>query len=355
MMREKRALVLVIASLLGAGLAASPLAASEYTRGGTFILPAWDARGAALGGAATILIRDERSAYWNPANLVFLRSARITAGTMEPVPGLDDRYSIICAGIALFEKPPVIDTTGIRSAGLAPPARLDSSAAVPAGRVAGLDTALALAVAAARDTTLIRRTWGFGLIAAHLGLELAQGSSWSENTFGASAAFAPTRRTAVGVTVRVMRSATDAADADAWGAAFDAGVVEQVTQCLWLAVTGKNLLSHVRYPARTDTLDVSWNLAVAYRGLADRVSIECDAVVKYGVLNRLLAGVEVAVVPDLVYLLGGSDIRMSQDPRVIPSAGFATSYRFAEIALSESFDPESAFGRQTRVSISFFF
>jgi hypothetical protein len=103
MMRRRLALGLFIASAVGAGLGARA-GASEFSRGGTFILPAWDARGAALGGAATILIRDERSAYWNPANLVFLTSARITAGTMEPVPGLDDRYSILCAGIALFEK-----------------------------------------------------------------------------------------------------------------------------------------------------------------------------------------------------------------------------------------------------------
>jgi hypothetical protein len=100
---------------------------------------------------------------------------------------------------------------------------------------------------------------------------------------------------------------------------------------------------------------VSWSLAFAYRGLLDRVSIECDAVVKYGVLNRLLTGVEIAVVPDLLTLLAGSDIRMAQGPRMIPSFGLATAYRFAEVSLAESFDPENAFGRQTRVSMSFLF
>ncbi len=348
MMRRRLALGLFIASAVGAGLGARA-GASEFSRGGTFILPAWDARGAALGGAATILIRDERSAYWNPANLVFLTSARITAGTMEPVPGLDDRYSILCAGIALFEKGSGVDTTSAALIGLA------ALPGLPPDTTGGRDSSLALAIASSRDTTLIRKTWGFALSATHLGLNLAQGSSWNENTIGLSAAFAPTRRTAVGITVRMMKSSTGAVDADLWGAAFDAGVIEQVTDHVWLAVTAKNILSHVRYPQRTDTLDVSWSLAFAYRGLLDRISFECDAVVKYGVLNRLLTGVEIAVVPDLVFLLAGSDIRMSQGPRMIPSVGLATAYRFAEISLAESFDPENAFGRQTRVSMSFLF
>ena len=345
MMRRRLALGILIASVIAAGFA-PPARASEYTRGGTFILPAWDARGAALGGAATILVRDERSAYWNPANLVFLASARITAGTMEPVPGLDDRYSILCAGIALFEKQ-APDTGAVRT-----------SVAVPSSLVpdtTGRDSSRVLAVVSRGDTTLIRKTWGFAVSATHLGLDLAQGSSWNENTIGLSAAFAPTRRTALGLTVRMMKSSTGAADADSWGAALDAGVIEQVTRHVWLAVTAKNVLSHVRYPQRTDTLDVSWSLAFAYRGLLDRVSIECDAVVKYGVLNRLLTGVEIAVVPDLLTLLAGSDIRMAQGPRMIPSFGLATAYRFAEVSLAESFDPENAFGRQTRVSMSFLF
>jgi len=347
MMGRRLVFGILIASVLCAALG-PPAQASEFSRGGTFILPAWDARGAALGGAATILIRDERSAYWNPANLVFLASARITAGTMEPVPGLDDRYSIICAGIALFEKSPGADATGAGLTGL------PASPEIAVDTTGVADTSRAIA-AAGLDTTLIRKTWGFAVSATHLGLHLAQGSSWNENTLGLSAAFAPTRRTAFGVTVRMMKSSTDAADANSWGAAFDAGVIEQVTHHLWLAVTAKNVLSHVRYPHRTDTLDVSVNVAAAYRGLFDRISLECDAVVKYGVLNRLLTGVEIAAIPDLVFLLVGSDIRMSQEARVIPSFGLATSYRFAEIALSESFDPEGAFGRQTRVSMSLLF
>jgi hypothetical protein len=324
-----------VAIAIGAAWFVSTARAGEYSRGGTFILPGWDARGAALGGAATILIRDERSAYWNPANLTLLRSPRVSLGTMQPVPDLDNRYTILCAGMSFLEF-----TADGRE-----PSGLDSTVSADSARMAG---GMVLS-----EATVPRRRVAIAVCASHLGLDLAEGSSWNESTIGLAGAYAPTPRTSLGITIRWMKSWSDAADADSWGASFDAGAAERITEHAWLAVTGKNILSRVSYPERTDTLDATWSVALAYEDLLDRISIECDAVIKYGVINRFLAGMEVIVAPGLLSILGGVDVRLTEGERVIPSIGLATTYGFAEISLASSFDPQDAFGRLTRVSLSF--
>jgi len=335
-MRRSLALCSSLALLAAALGGAIPLRADEYSRGGTFILPGWDAKGAALGGAAVALSQDESAAYWNPANLTFLPSARFGLGTMEPVPGVGSRYSVLSAAMSFSER-----REGTRWG--SGPGESPS------------DTSLTEGGPAASWDTMPWRRAAVALSASHLGLELAGGSRWNESTIAVSGAYAPRPGTSLGVTVRGMKSWTDLADAGSWGVTFDAGVVERLTDHAWIAATGKNIFGLVSYPERVDTLDSTWNIALACRGLFDRVSMECDAVIAHRAIDRLLVGVELLLVPKLLSVLGGAEVRMTGGERVIPSVGVATTFRYAEIAISSSFDPIDAFGIETRVSASLLF
>jgi hypothetical protein len=289
----------------------APLGAAEYSRGGTFLPMGWDARGEGMGHAATILIRDDRSVFWNPANLTFLSSARISVGTMKPVPDLNAYYSILSAGMGLMDARSHPD----------------------------LDHSL--------------RRLGVGVMVSHLACDLAGGSRWNEGTFGLSAAFAPNHFNTFGVTLKVMKSWNDFTDADASGFAADFGWTTLVRERLWLAVVGRNFASLVAYPERDEEIDPIWNFAVAYDRIVDRVSVEFDTVFKNGAFSRFLIGGEVILVRNILFATGGVDYHINEGRRTIPTFGFGSLYGGIEISLAFTFDPEDAFGRKTRVSIGY--
>jgi hypothetical protein len=302
---------ILIAVLTVIALLPSPLAADDYSRGGTFLPNGWDARGEGLGHAATILIRDDRSVYWNPANLAFLSSSRIGVAAMQPVPDLDGWYSVLSAGMGLMD------------------------------------------TRSHPDHTHALRRFGLGIMVSHLGLDLAGGSKWNEGMFGLSAAYSPNHYNSIGVTFKVLQSWTDLTDADATGFSFDFGWTALVRGGLWVAVMGRNVASTVSYPERDDEIDPMWNFAVAYDRIMDRVSLEFDAVFKNGSFNRFLLGAEAVIVPDLFFVVGGMDHRLNEGSRTIPSFGFGSIYRGIEISIAFTFDPEDAFGRKTRISIGY--
>jgi hypothetical protein len=301
------------AILIGASGFVTQALAGETSRGGTFLPLGWDARGAGLGGAATILVRDDRSSYWNPANLVYLPGHRVSFGSTKLIEGLDSRFSTLSVG------------TGLTESRFSP------------------------------DSAFTWKTFAIALSASHLGLVLSEGSRWSESTLGVSAAFAMANYSAVGLTFRVLKSWTDLADANAWGVALDAGVTERLSGHTWFALVGRNILNQISYPGRKEQLDAVWNVALAYENLLDAVSVECDVVLKERSLNRLLVGAQYEFAKDLFFVTGGLDCRLTEGERVIPGFGFGSSYRMAELALAFTFDPQDAFGTQSRLSVSLIF
>lgn len=302
--------VLCAAAILAPYLTAAALA-GESSRGGTFLPLGWDARGEGLGGAATLLVRDDRSAYWNPANLVFMQRPHASLGVTRPVPDLENLYSIASIGGGLMD------------------VRTEPG-----------------------DEDAVRR-FGAALTVTHLSLDLAAGSKWSESTFGLSGAYSLNHFTSVGFTGRLLKSWTDLEDADSWGYALDVGWTARLTKQFWFGVVGRNVASRISYPERDEELDPAWNIALAYENLLDRVSIECDAVLAEANLDRLLAGTEIALWKDILFVLGGFDHRFNKGQRTILHMGFGSLYRLTEIAVAFTFDPEDAFGTRTRVSVGF--
>ena len=309
----RAAAIRVVTVMLTLSVAASPLLAGESSRGGTFLPMGWSARGAGLGGAATLLIRDDRSAYWNPANICFLSSPQITVGSTRPVPDLDNWYTVLSAGTGLLD------------------VRMRDS-----------------------ETPVMKRV-GVAVTATHLGLKLAQGSGWNEGSFGLSFAFAPNHFNSLGLSLRTMKSWTDLEEAGAWGMALDIGWTAILTEHLWFAAVGRDLFSTVNYPNGGEKLDPLLSISLAYIGLFDRISIESDLVFRDGLLDRILAGAEVSILDEMLYVSGGIDARYYGGERTIPSFGVGSMLSSIEIALAFVFDPEDAFGRKTLASIGYRF
>jgi hypothetical protein len=305
----------IAAALLAAALALTPGAApaAEGSRGGTFLPLGWDARGQALGGAGALLVRDESAAYWNPANLVFLDSWGAGIGTVEPFPGLTNRYTVISAGTGLLD------------------ARVSRDGLVSVRR-------LALAVSV-----------------SHLGLDLAAGSAWNEGSAGLSVAWSFNAYNYVGLSWRVLKSWTDLEDAGSWGSAVDIGFTTRVSDRIWLAAVAKDGWSTIHYPHRHERIDPSLVLACSVERILGRVSVEGDMVMREGEIHSIRIGGELTLVEEILSMQAGVDARAVDYSRTIPWFGVTAGYAGARISIALGFDPEDELGRQTRVSADYRF
>jgi hypothetical protein len=306
----RRACAALAATIVAAAVACPAARAGETSRGGAFLPLGWDARGMSLGGAATVLVRGEESAYWNPANLSYIDGGGVSIGMVQLVEGLPSRYSTFSAGIGFGE--------------------------------AALDP----------DSSYRSHRFAMALSISQLGLELAGGSGWDETTLGLSAAYAFTSYSSVGLTIRGLKNKTDLADAGASGWAVDLGLTERITRRIWIGIAARDVASRIAWPERSESLDPRWSVAIAAVDLPGRVSVEFDVVLKRGALERVLAGAEMRVYENLLVLAGGLDTRLIDGERTIPSFGFGSSYGFVELFAGFSFDPLDAFGRRTRISLS---
>lgn len=304
----------IIIFLSAAMATLSPLTAAragEGSRGGAFLPLGWNAEGEGLAGAATLLVRDGASGYYNPANLCLMDRGRAGIGTTKPVPGMPAYYSILSIGSSL------LDTRTRRG----------------------------------RETPF--RRIGAALTVSHLEVELAGGSAWKETTAGFSGAYSINHFNSIGLTFRLLRGWNDLENADSWGQSIDIGWTARLTGKLWFGVVGKNLYSGVSYPDREEEVAPAWNIALAGDKLFGRISPEADVVIKDGEINRFLGGVRVELLKDLFSFLGGVDRRLVNGKRSILHFGFHTIYKTADISVSFRLDPEEAFDKQTYVSIGY--
>jgi hypothetical protein len=311
-----RSVITAAALLLSAVTLPGPsaLRADEGSRGGTFLPLGWDARGQALGGAGTILIRDEAAAYWNPANLVFLLSPGTCIGTTKPIPGMDDLYTFASFGTGL----------------------LDSRRSV--------------------DGTVEVRRLAVGMTMSHLGLTLSEGSGWNEGTLGLSAAFSFNPYNLVGVSWRMMKSWSGVEDSGAWGSALDIAFTTRLSRHIWLAATVKDFWSKVHYPYSSWEIGPTVSLAASLEELAyGRLSAEFDVILRERELNSYRLGGELTLIRQVLWVQTGADVRAVNYSRTIPWCGVTAALGGARLALAFGFDPESALGRQTRVTAAYRF
>jgi hypothetical protein len=312
-MKRSVHIYIAILALSGSLVLPAVLAAAESSRGGTFLPMGWSARGAGIAGAATTLVRDDRSAYWNPANLSFLTQPRFTVGSTRLVSGLDNYYNVISVGSGVFDY------------------KTDPG-----------------------DDIQVRQM-GFALTITNLWLKLAQGSRWNESAIGLSASYAINNYNSIGMTFRLLTSWTDLEDGNSMGYALDFGWTAIAYRNLWFGIVARDIVSSIGYENRTDRLDPTLNIALAYENIFDRASVECDLVMRAATPSRFLIGTEIDVVRNFMVLLAGADIRLIEGQRTIPTAGVLFNYKDFEVGLGFIFDPLDAFGRQTRISVGYAF
>ena len=312
-MKNIFAAMIVLLVLAGVFTPAGGLRAAESSQGGTYLPMGWSARGAGMAGAVTTLIRDDRSAYWNPANLSFLMRPRFTVGSTRIVSGLDNFYNVISVGSGVFDR---ITDPG---------------------------------------ENIQVRQMGLALSITNLWLKLAQGSRWNEGTIGLSASYAINHYNSIGMTFRLLTSWTDFEDGNSMGYALDFGWTSIVYRNMWLGIVARDIISNIGYENRDYKLDPMLNIALAYENIFDRASVECDVVMKSSTPSRFLIGTEIDVVRDFMLLLAGAEIRLIEGQRTIPTAGVVFVYKDLELGLGFIFDPLDAFGRQTRIAIGYVF
>ncbi len=290
------------------------LTAQEGSQGGTFLPLGWDARGQALGGAGTILVRDEAAAYWNPANLVFLTSPGIGIGTTKPIPGMDNLYTVVSLGTGLLDHRRSID-----------------------------------------GTVEVRRL-AVAMTISHLGLKLSEGSGWNEGTVGLSAAFSFNPYNYIGVSWRMMKSWSDVDDAGAWGSALDIALTTRLTRHIWFAATVKDVWSKVHYPFSSWEIGPTVSFAASVEEIIyGRFSTEFDVLFREGELSSYRLGGELSLISSILWLQAGADIRTVNYSRTIPWCGVTAELGGARLALAFGFDPDDNLGRQTRVTAAYRF
>jgi len=292
----------------------SALRAGEGSRGGTFLPLGWDARGQALGGAGTILVRDEAAAYWNPSNLVFLTSPGVGIGTTRPIPGMDNLYTVVSIGTGL------------------------------------LDTRTSV------DGTVEVRRFAVAMTMSHLGLKLSEGSSWNEGTVGFSAAFSFNPYNFIGISWRAMKSWSDVDDAGAWGSAVDLAFTTRLSRHIWFAAMLRDVWSKVHYPYSSWEVDPSIVLSASLEKIIyGRFSAEFDVVFRESEINSYRLGGELSLIRSILWLQAGADVRAVNYSRTIPWCGVSAGLGGARLALAFGFDPENDLGRQTRVTAAYRF
>jgi len=292
----------------------SALRAGEGSRGGTFLPLGWDARGQALGGAGTILVRDEAAAYWNPSNLVFLTSPGVGIGTTRPIPGMDNLYTVVSVGTGL------------------------------------LDTRTSL------DRTVEVKRFAVAMTISHLGLKLSEGSGWNEGTLGFSAAFSFNPYNYIGVSWRAMKSWSSADDAGAWGSSVDLAFTTRLSRHMWLAAMLRDVWSTIHFPHSAWEIDPSIVLSASLERIVyGRLSAEFDVVFRESELNSYRLGSELILIRDILWLQAGADVRAVNYSRTIPWCGVSAGLGGARLALAFGFDPEDDLGRQTRVTAAYRF
>ena len=155
------------------------------------------------GGSSIVLLKDDTATYWNPAKLPYLSDRGITIAHSNLISGVKIGYSSLSFGTAFGPKVP-------------------ASVWVPSQP---------------RDP----KRYAVGFFYSHLGLELSQGSTWSENVLGVSYGVALNNYVTLGTSLKLLGSSSKWANA--MGASIDFGFYSILKEKIDFAVVCKDGIS----------------------------------------------------------------------------------------------------------------
>jgi len=302
-MRRAHAWIVLVAAA-GCG----PVHAATFARGGVFMPLGHGARAHGMGGAVVASTLDDAAVAWNPASLTWIpQSAGLTLMHAELMPGVDHGY----------------DTASF-------------------GRAAGPQLG-------SGDEALRPSRYGYGLLLAHLGLDLDT-SSWSENALVLAGAMALENFISVGASVKYIGVSNDFADGDGRGAGIDLAATALVTDRISAALVIHDFWTRVRFDTQTwQTQPRTADLGVALR-VRSAWLVEVDT--RFGQhLQSTAVGVEWEALRDLAWLRGGWTSVAIGEARGYPSAGAGLRYNRFGIDYGISFDDADALDLGQRVSL----
>jgi hypothetical protein len=289
---------------------AQPAGATDFSTGGTFLQLGHGARAHGLGGAGTVLFRDDSAVYWNAANLAWL-SPRLGATFMHAsiLPGITDGYQ-----------------TG--------------SVAHAPGQPLGTP-----------EQSVRPRRFGLGLFVSHLGFDFESGSTWGETVLLIGAGYAFTNFASVGLGVKGLQVSNDFESADASGAGLDLSLSVLVTDRLSAAIVGTDVWTRVRWDtSRWETLSAAMTLGFEYR-LAARWTVVADVVVRESATQRLSLGGEWQAFRQLLFLRAGMTSRTPGESRNYPSFGAGVRAQRFLVDYGVSFDSDDGLETGHRFSL----
>jgi len=300
--------------LAGWALVATPLQATEFSEGGSFLPLGHGARAHALGNAAVGLMRDDGAIYWNPANLAWQQQATsLTLMHADLLEGVGDGYNTLSFG-----------------------------------RVAG--SRLGLTQQAMRPSR-----WGYGLFLSRMGVEFPSGKNWVENTFTFGAAVALNNFTSVGIGLKGLVASNDFESANGRGAGFDLALTVLVLEKLTVAAVGRDVWTRVSWDTSTwETLKPTVTFGLELRPARAWTS-EVDFLLRQGTLQAIAFGVEWQAYRELLWLRGGAYALRPGDSRVAPSAGVGVHYSRLVLDYGFRVDDEDAQGIGHRVALRIVF
>lgn len=289
---------------------ARPLAAADFSTGGTFLQLGHGARAHGLGGAGAALYRDDSAVYWNAANLAWL-SPRVGATFMHAaiLPGITDGYETGSVAYAFGEQ---------------------------------LGTS---------EQSVRPRKFGLGLFVSHMGFDFESGNTWGETMFLVGAGYAFTNFASLGMGIKGLRVGNDFESADASGAGLDLALSILVTDRLSAAFVATDVWTRVRWEtSRWETLEAGLTMGFEYR-LTARLTLLADVVVRESSTQRLSLGAEWQVYRQLLFLRAGLTTRTPGEVRNYPSFGAGVHAKHLVVDYGVSLDQEDAFETGHRFSL----
>jgi hypothetical protein len=300
---------LAVALACAAWLSATPARAQEKST--AFLMDAMDARAFAMGGTLVALPADETAMRWNPALLVFAPGAGVSAGYSTPASGFGATHGALVAARPMGRLVP------------------DTQPGVPVHR------------------------WGAGVLLMTSGLDLSEGSSWSETQVGVGFAYAILPYISAGATLRVLGNSTAATEASVSGYSLDAGLLVVATQVVRVGVVMRNLQSNIKWKdlGITESLPNQFVLgsSLDLGRLKGEVGLQAGGVgVGYG-------GAEYSLRDGRLKLRLGSRLYFGPQPRSVPTAGVGVDVGQLRLDLAASFDAANALGTTRALSLGYRF
>lgn len=290
-----------------------PAAASaESSRGGSFRLPDYGARGWGMGGAAIATVNDESAVEWNPAQLALLQSHVVGASYVNLVPGTTARQSQIAYARVIERR--------------------------------------------ADDTTIARHAAGVQYTNLHL--QVAGGESYDENHVRLAYAYTPDPFLTFAAGATVFFSSSDIPNFGAIGSSIDFALRVNLTRSVNIGLVGHDLFSRYNYDDGSEFSKTrSVILGVATTAIP-YARAEFDIAYEHGSYSRTMIGAESDYIMGHLTLRAGFASLSAGETRSIPYFGLGIRGGKAGLVLhyAASFDDgDEAFGNTHRFSLGLWF